>query len=121
VFHATGAGGRTMEGLIRDGLIAGVLDHHHDRLADELARRHPDRWAGSTHCGRSRKGVPLVIFGRAPTWELRPPETTPERYKERRFYAHNPSVDLDANDAGEMGEARRGTGPQGQAAPAPRL
>ena len=37
VFHATGTGGRTMEGLIRDGLIAGVLDLATTELADELA------------------------------------------------------------------------------------
>ena len=37
VFHATGTGGRTMEGLIRDGLIAGVLDITTTELADELA------------------------------------------------------------------------------------
>ncbi len=37
VFHATGSGGRTMEGLIRDGLIAGVLDITTTELADELA------------------------------------------------------------------------------------
>ena len=36
VFHATGTGGRTMEGLIRDGLIAGVLDITTTELADEL-------------------------------------------------------------------------------------
>ena len=37
VFHATGTGGRTMEGLIRDGLVAGVLDITTTELADELA------------------------------------------------------------------------------------
>ncbi|MEE3180740.1 MAG: Tm-1-like ATP-binding domain-containing protein, partial [Planctomycetota bacterium] len=35
VFHATGAGGRTMEALISDGLFAGVLDITTTELADE--------------------------------------------------------------------------------------
>ena len=36
VFHATGAGGQAMESLIREGLIAGVLDLTTTELADEL-------------------------------------------------------------------------------------
>ncbi|MDX1946710.1 MAG: Tm-1-like ATP-binding domain-containing protein, partial [Pirellulaceae bacterium] len=36
VFHATGNGGQAMESLIRDGLIAGVLDITTTELADEL-------------------------------------------------------------------------------------
>ncbi|MFP6737720.1 MAG: Tm-1-like ATP-binding domain-containing protein, partial [Planctomycetota bacterium] len=35
VFHATGAGGRTMEALISDGCFAGVLDITTTELADE--------------------------------------------------------------------------------------
>ena len=31
VFHATGTGGKTMESLIADGLIAGCARYHHDR------------------------------------------------------------------------------------------
>ncbi len=36
VFHATGVGGRAMEGLIREGMIDGVLDLTTTELADEL-------------------------------------------------------------------------------------
>jgi uncharacterized protein (UPF0261 family) len=36
VFHATGTGGLTMEGLIRDGAIRGVFDVTTTELADEL-------------------------------------------------------------------------------------
>ena len=38
VFHATGNGGEAMEGLIADGLIAGVLDITTTELADELEK-----------------------------------------------------------------------------------
>src|SRR5262249_18264910 len=37
VFHATGVGGRSMESLIRDGFITGVLDITTTELADEIA------------------------------------------------------------------------------------
>ena len=57
VFHATGTGGRTMEGLIRDGLIAGVLDITTTELADELAGGVHGRRAGPADrggaCGRA--------------------------------------------------------------------
>ena len=36
VFHATGAGGQSMEALVRGGFIAGVLDVTTTELADEL-------------------------------------------------------------------------------------
>ena len=45
IFHATGNGGRAMESLIAEGLIAGVLDVTTTELADELRRRLPHRGA----------------------------------------------------------------------------
>lgn len=94
VFHATGSGGRTMEGLVRDGLVSGVLDITTTELADELAggvmAAGPDRLtaAGLT-------GVPQVIsVGAVDMVNFGPPETVPERYRDRRFYRHNPTVTL---------------------------
>ncbi len=94
VFHATGSGGRTMEGLIRDGLIAGVLDLTTTELADELAggvmAAGPDRLTAA-----GLAGVPQVIsVGAVDMVNFGPPETVPERYKDRRFYRHNPTVTL---------------------------
>ncbi|HET6572481.1 MAG TPA: Tm-1-like ATP-binding domain-containing protein [Fimbriiglobus sp.] len=94
VFHATGSGGRTMEGLIRDGLIAGVLDITTTELADELAggvfSAGPDRLTAA-----ALAGVPQVIsVGAVDMVNFGPPETVPERYKGRRFYQHNPTVTL---------------------------
>ena len=48
VFHATGAGGMTMESFIRDGLITGVLDITTTELADELV-------GGELSAGRARR------------------------------------------------------------------
>ncbi|HJZ54928.1 MAG TPA: Tm-1-like ATP-binding domain-containing protein [Gemmataceae bacterium] len=102
VFHATGAGGRTMEGLIRDGLIAGVLDITTTELADELAggvlSAGPDRLTAA-----ALKGVPQVIsVGALDMVNFGPPETVPERYKGRRFYQHNPTVTLMRTTPEEM-------------------
>ncbi|OWK36265.1 Tm-1-like ATP-binding domain-containing protein [Fimbriiglobus ruber] len=94
VFHATGSGGRTMEGLIRDGLIAGVLDLTTTELADELA-------GGILSAGRDRltaaaiTGVPQVIsVGALDMVNFGPPDTVPDKYRDRRFYQHNPNVTL---------------------------
>lgn len=94
VFHATGSGGRTMEGLVRDGLIAGVLDITTTELADELAGgvfgAGPDRLTAA-----ALSGVPQVIsVGAVDMVNFGPPETVPEKYKGRRFYQHNPTVTL---------------------------
>jgi uncharacterized protein (UPF0261 family) len=94
VFHATGTGGRTMEAMIADGLIAGVLDITTTELADELV-------GGVLSAGRDRltaaglKGIPQVIsLGALDMVNFGPPETVPERFRDRRFYQHNPTVTL---------------------------
>ena len=102
VFHATGTGGRTMEGLIRDGLIAGVLDLTTTELADELAggvmAAGPDRLTAA-----GLKGVPQVVsVGALDMVNFGPPETVPERYADRRFYRHNPTVTLMRTTPGEL-------------------
>jgi uncharacterized protein (UPF0261 family) len=94
VFHATGTGGQTMESFIRDGLIAGVLDITTTELADELV-------GGILSAGRDRltaaglRGVPQVIsLGALDMVNFGPPETVPEKFRDRRFYQHNPTVTL---------------------------
>jgi uncharacterized protein (UPF0261 family) len=94
VFHATGAGGMTMESFIRDGLIAGVLDITTTELADELVggilTAGPDRLTAA-----ALRGVPQVIsLGALDMVNFGPPETVPEKFRARRFYQHNPTVTL---------------------------
>lgn len=94
VFHATGIGGRTMEGLIRDGLVAGVLDLTTTELADELAggvmSAGPDRLTAA-----ALAGIPQVIsVGAVDMVNFGPPESVPEKYAKRKFYRHNPTVTL---------------------------
>jgi uncharacterized protein (UPF0261 family) len=94
VFHATGSGGRAMESLIGDGLIAGVMDITTTELADELV-------GGVLSAGADRltaaaaRGVPQVIsLGALDMVNFGPPESVPERFRGRRFYQHNPTVTL---------------------------
>jgi len=94
VFHATGTGGRTMESFIADGLIAGVLDVTTTELADELV-------GGVLTAGRDRltaaalRGTPQVIsVGALDMVNFGPRDTVPAKFKDRRFYQHNPNVTL---------------------------
>lgn len=94
VFHATGTGGTTMESFVRDGLIRGVLDLTTTELADELV-------GGILSAGRDRltaaglRGVPQVIsLGALDMVNFGPPETVPDRFRDRCFYQHNPNVTL---------------------------
>lgn len=94
VFHATGTGGRALEALVASGLVAGVLDITTTELADELVggvlSAGPERLDAA-----ARHGVPAVIApGCLDMVNFGPPETVPERFAGRRFYAHNPQVTL---------------------------
>jgi uncharacterized protein (UPF0261 family) len=94
VFHATGTGGQTMESFIRDSLIQGVLDLTTTELADELVGgilcAGPDRLTAA-----GVRGIPQVIsLGALDMVNFGPRETVPEKFRERRFYQHNPNVTL---------------------------
>ena len=94
VFHATGSGGRAMEDLIRNGFIAGVLDATTTELADELV-------GGILSAGPNRLeaagevGIPQVIApGALDMVNFAAPNTIPEKFQDRTFYQHNPTVTL---------------------------
>jgi uncharacterized protein (UPF0261 family) len=94
VFHATGNGGQAMESLIRDGLIAGVLDITTTELADELVggvlSAGPDRLTAA-----GKRSVPQVVsVGALDMVNFGPAATVPEKFKSRKFHIHNASVTL---------------------------
>jgi uncharacterized protein (UPF0261 family) len=99
VFHATGNGGQAMESLIRDGLIAGVLDITTTELADELV-------GGVLSAGPRRLtaaaelGVPQVVSVGA-TDMVNFADVTPNKFDGRLFYQHNPTVTLMRTTADE--------------------
>ncbi|MET4219308.1 uncharacterized protein (UPF0261 family)/ABC-type branched-subunit amino acid transport system ATPase component [Bradyrhizobium sp. LB14.3] len=94
VFHATGVGGRSMEKLVDSGQLAGVIDLTTTEVGDLLMGgvfpATDDRF-GAIIRGRvpyigSVGALDMVNFGA--------PETIPERYRGRKFHAHNPQVTL---------------------------
>ena len=94
VFHATGAGGRTMESLIESGMIAGVLDVTTTEWADEhlggILNAGPNRLEAA-----ARTGVPAIVApGCLDMVNFGAPDTIPDKYRDRQFYAHNPQVTL---------------------------
>ena len=94
VFHATGTGGRTMESLIEAGRIAGVLDITTTEWADELVGG--VLGAGQTRLeAAARSGVPAVVtpacLDMVNFWA---PQTVPQKFRDRKFYQHNPNITL---------------------------
>jgi uncharacterized protein (UPF0261 family) len=94
VFHATGTGGQSLEALVADGFITGVLDVTTTELADELAggvmSAGPDRLEIA-----GRLGVPQVVsLGALDMVNFGPIDTVPERYRDRNLYRHNENVTL---------------------------
>lgn len=104
VFHATGSGGRAMEGLIRDGLVDGVLDVTTTEWCDELVGGVLS--AGPTRLDAAAEmGVPQVVsVGALDMVNFGPRETVPSKFADRNFYIHNPTVTLMRTTAGEMAE-----------------
>lgn len=86
VFHATGTGGRVMEGLIESGLIQGVLDLTTTEWADELVGGILS--AGPTRLDAAAKaGIPAVIApGCLDMVNFGEPATIPVKFVGRVFY-----------------------------------
>jgi uncharacterized protein (UPF0261 family) len=80
VFHATGAGGQSMEALARGGFLAGVLDATTTELADELVggvlSAGPDRLEAA-----GAVGLPQVVsLGALDMVNFGPRETVPPQF-----------------------------------------
>ena len=107
VFAATGQGGKTMESLIESGMVSGVLDITTTEWADELVggvlTAGPHRLEAA-----ARAGVPAVIVpGCLDMVNFGPPETIPDKFKDRLFYHHNPQVTLMRTTPAENAELGR--------------
>jgi uncharacterized protein (UPF0261 family) len=107
VFHATGSGGRAMEGLIADGYFAGVLDVTTTEWADEVVggvlSAGPDRLSAA-----AAKGVPQVVsVGALDMVNFGAASTVPEKFRSRTLYRHNATVTLMRTTAEECAEIGR--------------
>ncbi len=121
VFHATGAGGRAMEDLIRDGMVDGVIDITTAELTDELVggvlTAGPDRMEAAGLAGIPQVLIPgaldVVNFGAEPT--------VPDKFRipERLLHIHNAAVTIvrtNLEESRQLGEifvekANKATGP----------
>lgn len=94
VFHATGTGGKTMEGLIADGYIKASLDITTTELADHVCGGVLS--AGPERClAASRAGIPAVLVpGCVDMANFGGVETMPEKFRSRNLYQWNPNVTL---------------------------
>lgn len=119
VFHATGAGGRTMESLINDGFIVASMDITTTELADLICGGVFS--AGPERCmAAARAGIPTVLVpGCVDMANFGGIDTVPEKYRGRNLYQWNPNVTLLRTNVEEnirMGEiiaaaANESTGP----------
>lgn len=121
VFHATGAGGKTMEKLVRECAFQGVLDLTTTEWADTVC-------GGVFDAGKERldapgkMGIPhLISPGCIDMCNFGNPATVPSRYQDRLFYQWNPNVTLMRTSREEnrkMGEifAQKANAAQGKVA-----
>ncbi|MEM2878889.1 MAG: Tm-1-like ATP-binding domain-containing protein, partial [Candidatus Hadarchaeales archaeon] len=93
-FHAVGTGGKTLEELVRAGMVAGVLDVTTHELIDWLV-------GGFSNAGPHRMeaagemGVPQVLVpGCLDMIQFWAKDTVPEKFRSREFYFHNPNSTL---------------------------
>jgi uncharacterized protein (UPF0261 family) len=119
VFHATGAGGQSLEALVRDGFLVGVLDTTTTELADELVggvlSAGPDRLEAA-----GAAGVPQVVsLGALDMVNFGPRETVPPQFEDRNLYVHNPTITLMRTTPEECGELGRTIGRKLSAATGP--
>ncbi|MGM8212890.1 Tm-1-like ATP-binding domain-containing protein [Virgibacillus sp. W0430] len=94
VFHATGIGGRTMEHLIENGFIDGVLDITTTEWADELFDGVLNAGPNRLEAAAKQKIPQVVSVGALDMVNFGPRHTVPNKYEERKFYQHNPTVTL---------------------------
>lgn len=101
VFHASGAGGRSMERLIEEGYVAAVIDMTLAEIgAHLLGGLHDAGPERLTVAGRA--GLPQVVVpGAVDTVVLPPRDQIPERFRGRTLNYHNPTMTTMRTTAGE--------------------
>lgn len=107
VFHATGSGGRAMEGLIADGYFRAVLDVTTTEWADEVVGGVLS--AGPERLGAAgRAGIPQVVsVGALDMVNFGAIDSVPAQFASRNLYRHNATVTLMRTTAAECREIGR--------------
>lgn len=94
VFHATGSGGLSLESLIKEGLITGVLDITTTELCDNLVGGVLSAGSHRLEAAIETQTPEVVSLGALDMVNFGPINTIPERFKDRLLYEHNASVTL---------------------------
>jgi uncharacterized protein (UPF0261 family) len=107
IFHSIGIGGMTLENLVKSYPVRLVVDLGLNEIGNEL-------FGGLASAGPHRleaageKGIPQVVIpGNVDFINFLSPGTVPERYRKRKFHAHNPQatgVKLNADEMKRVGE-----------------
>ncbi|MGH9633111.1 MAG: Tm-1-like ATP-binding domain-containing protein [Bryobacteraceae bacterium] len=94
VFHATGNGGKVMQRLASEGLLAGLLDLTTTELADEVCGGIFSAGPERVQIGASRN-IPVVLApGCVDMCNFGPLDTVPSKYRSRLLYEWNVNVTL---------------------------
>jgi uncharacterized protein (UPF0261 family) len=107
VFHANGAGGRTLEALAASGMLRAVVDITTTEVGQHLAGGVCD--AGPNRLdAAARHGLPWIgSVGALDMINWGAPPSIPARYQGRTFHVHNADVTLMRSNAQEMQAAAR--------------
>jgi uncharacterized protein (UPF0261 family) len=107
VFHAVGSGGRAMEQMMKEGLIAGVLDYSTIEVSNEM--HHALLAGGPERCTTAGKlGIPQVVVpGAIEVLVYNEPETVPPPFNTRTLIRHSPQITDVRLNGPEMAEVGR--------------
>ena len=102
VFHSSGAGGPTLDGLVRDKDVALVLDLSTTEIVDHLhgglADTGPDRGRAAL-----RKGVPTILApGNADFIIGGPIDAAQAQFPGKRYHQHNPQLTAVRTDLDDL-------------------
>ena len=102
VFHANGAGGRTLEALAAAGMLSAVVDVTTTEIGQHLAGGVCDAGPDRLDCA-ARHGLPWVgSVGALDMINWGAPSTIPARHQGRTFHVHNANVTLMRSNAPEL-------------------
>jgi uncharacterized protein (UPF0261 family) len=119
VFHATGSGGRAMEGLIDDGFFVAVLDVTTTEWCDEVVGGVLSAGPGRLSAA-GRRGIPQVVsVGALDMVNFGAEETIPPTFLGRTLHRHNATVTLMRTTVAECREIGRRIAEQLNAATGP--
>lgn len=107
VFHAIGPGGRAMEQMMKEGIIAAVLDYSTIEVSNEMF--HALLAGGPDRCTTAgRLGIPQVVApGAIEVLVYNEPETVPPPFNTRTLIRHSPKITDVRLNAEEMAAVGR--------------